>query len=251
MGAIMKQYEAVELAMEKLGGIETLGQLNYEVFKIKDCEWKTKTPFASIRRIVQQDKNIYKIKPGLYALKTHQKELENLGIIVETDKNKDSEALRKFNHSYYQGLLLTIVNLRNLKTFVPHQDRNKLYGKQKLSEIGTLQKLPPFSYKMLVQRSSTIDVIWFNERNMPDSFFEVEHSTDIQNSLLKFNDLRDFYARMIIVADERRKAEYIKKIHYSSFENLNKENRVRFLSYSQLEEQYNQELKKQKFEFIL
>ena len=225
--------------------------MNYEVFKIKDCEWKTKTPFASIRRIVQQDKNIYKIKPGLYALKTHQKELENLGIIVETDKNKDSEALRKFNHSYYQGLLLTIGNLRHLKTFVPHQDRNKLYGKQKLGEIGTLQELPPFSYKPLVQRSSTVDVIWFNERNMPDSFFEVEHSTDIQNSLLKFNDLRDFYTRMIIVADERRKAEYIKKIHYSSFENLNKENRVRFLSYSQLEEQYNQELKKQKFEFIL
>ena len=29
-----------------------------EVFKISGCEWKTKTPFASIRRIVQLDKNI-------------------------------------------------------------------------------------------------------------------------------------------------------------------------------------------------
>lgn len=36
---------------------------------------------------------------------------------------------------------------------------------------------------------------------MPHSFFEIEHSTDIQNSLLKFNDLQDFYVRMVIVAD--------------------------------------------------
>lgn len=56
----MKQYEAVIQTMEHLGGVATLGQLNQEVFKIKDCIWKTKTPFASIRRIVQTDKNIYK-----------------------------------------------------------------------------------------------------------------------------------------------------------------------------------------------
>lgn len=53
----MKQKEAVVLTLERLDGIATFGQLNQEVFKIKDCEWKTKTPFASIRRIVQQDAN--------------------------------------------------------------------------------------------------------------------------------------------------------------------------------------------------
>ena len=51
----MKQYEAVEQTLERLGGVATLGQLNQEVLKIKECEWKTKTPFASIRRIVQTD----------------------------------------------------------------------------------------------------------------------------------------------------------------------------------------------------
>ena len=54
----MKQNEAVINTIEKLGGIATLGQLNQEVFKILECEWKTKTPYASIRRIVQLDKNI-------------------------------------------------------------------------------------------------------------------------------------------------------------------------------------------------
>ena len=72
----MKQNEAVLLTLEKLGGLATLGQLNQEVMQITACNWKTKTPFASIRRIVQVDKNIYKIKPGLYGLKKFQKENE-------------------------------------------------------------------------------------------------------------------------------------------------------------------------------
>ena len=79
----MKQYEAVIETLETLGGIATLGQLNHEVFKIEDCVWKTKTPFASIRRIVQLDKNIYKIKPGLYGLIKYKSKFENLGIISE------------------------------------------------------------------------------------------------------------------------------------------------------------------------
>ena len=36
----MKQYEAVIETLETLGGVATLGELNKEVFKIKDCEWK-------------------------------------------------------------------------------------------------------------------------------------------------------------------------------------------------------------------
>lgn len=42
----MKQYEAVIETLEALGGIATLGELNKEVFKIKDCKWNTKTPFC-------------------------------------------------------------------------------------------------------------------------------------------------------------------------------------------------------------
>ncbi len=42
----MKQYEAVIETLERFGGIATLGTLYQEVFKIKDCVWNTKTPFA-------------------------------------------------------------------------------------------------------------------------------------------------------------------------------------------------------------
>ena len=153
----MKQYEAVIQTLERLGGVATLGQLNQEVFKIKDCEWKTNTPFASIRRIVQENENIYKIKPGLWALKSYQKELEQKGIIVETEKNKNSKEILEFNHSYYQGLLVSIGNIKRFGTFVPNQDKNRMFLNDKLGELRTVQELPKFSFDNFVARSSTIE----------------------------------------------------------------------------------------------
>lgn len=247
----MKQNEAVILTIEKLGGVATLGQLNQEVFKITDCKWITKTPFASVRRIVQLDKNIYKIRPGLYSLIKLKALNESRGIIQETEKNKDSKEVIEFNHSYFQGLLLKVGNLKGLKTFVPNQDKNKLFLNEKLVDIRTLNEIPQYTYPKLVQRSSTIDVIWFNEREMPHSFFEVEHSTDIQNSLLKFNDLQDFYSRMVIVANSLRKDEYLNKLKYSSFKNLSKNNRVSFMDYEGLNKQYETIIEQQNYEFIL
>lgn len=248
----MKQYEAVIEALESLGGIATLGELNSEVFKIKDCEWKTKTPFASIRRIVQQTKGIYKIRPGLYGLEKYRKRIEDRGIIVENEKNKDSYNVKMFNHTYYQGILLLIGKYHNMQTFIPHQDSNRqFYDGRRLSDLSTLDEQPPYSFPHMVKRSSTIDTIWFNGRNMPHSFFEVEHSTDIQNSLLKFNDLQDFYVRMAIVADIKRKPEFEAKMRFHAFDDLRLNRRVSFLSYDALIKQYEMELEKQSLDFIL
>src|ERR1043166_9582765 len=199
----MNQQEAVVQTMEKLGGVATLGQLYEEVFKIKDCEWKTKTPFASIRRIVQLHDQIYKIKPGLYGFRIKRKEHEALGIIAGNARNDSAEATN-FGHTYYQALLLIVGKLRHFDCWAPQQDKNKSVLNTRLGALRTLEELPNFSHQGLVKRSSTVDVIWFNERRMPDSFFEVEHGTDMQNSLLKLNDLRDFQARMVIVSDAKR-----------------------------------------------
>lgn len=248
----MTQLQAVIETIEMLGGVATLNQINQNVFKIDTCKWGTKTPFASIRRIVRHTNGIYRIKPGLYALESHRKELEENGILVQDEHNQDSETIRTFNHAYYQGMLLEMGKMRHLDTFVPDQDKNKRFLNQAvLGNLRTIQTIPEYSYTELVKRSSTIDVIWFNDRHMPHSFFEVEHSTDIQNSLLKFNDLQDFSARMIIVADEKRHNEFIKKLDYVAFKDLMHNNRVSFLSYDSLDKQYNQELEKQHFDFIV
>ena len=141
----MKQYEAVILTLEKLGGVATLGQLNQEVFKIKECKWETKTPFASIRRIVQTTKEIYKIKPGLYGLEKMRHINEENGFMVETDKNRDTKVYQLFTHSYYQGMLLEFGNLRGFGTYSPHQDKNHRFSDgRRLSEISALASYPLF-----------------------------------------------------------------------------------------------------------
>jgi hypothetical protein len=245
----MNQQQAVVQTMERLGGVATLGQLYAEVFKIKDCEWKTKTPFASVRRIVQLHKEIYKIKSGLYGLISKKYENEARGIVGETEKNRDSAEVKAFGHTYHQALLLIIGKLRKFDCWSPNQDKNKMFVNESLGSLRTLREMPHFSYERLVDRSATIDVIWFNERKMPNSFFEVEHGTDMKNSLLKFNDLQDFHSRMVIVSDAARRGEFDSRVKFSAFRDIAK--RVNFLSYEQLVKDYEYEMETSGSEFRL
>lgn len=222
----MKQYEAVIKVMEENGGFATLGFLNQEVLKVKGCEWKTKTPFASIRRIVQDGRRFFKIKPGLWALKAYRSRLPlNIFPGNEVPASKKDE----LNHTYYQGLLVEIGNLKNHDTFVPNQDKNKNYLDKKLGDIVTIKDFYKFSYDRFVHKAKTIDVSWFNGRKMPDTLFEIEHSTDFQNSLLKFTELQDFNLKFFIVADEARKREYHSKLSLNAFSAI--QDRVKFMSY--------------------
>ena len=70
-----------------------MGELNGEVFKIKDCKWNTKTPFASIHRIVQQTKGIYKIRPGLYGLEKYKKQIEDRGFFPQPKRMQSRKIL--------------------------------------------------------------------------------------------------------------------------------------------------------------
>lgn len=227
----MKQYEAVLKVMENNGGFATLGFLNQEVLKIKGCVWKTKTPFASIRRIVQDERYFFKIKPGLWALKSYKEKLpSNILPTKEVPKLKQEE----FNHTYYQGLLIETGNLKKFQTFVPNQDKNKIYLGEKLGKLTTIDVFYKFTYDNILKKAQTIDVSWFNIRKMPLALFEVEHTTDIQNSLLKFVELQDFNTQMYIVADEVRRKEFLSKISLEAFKPISK--RVNFWSYNDVAE---------------
>jgi hypothetical protein len=241
----MKQHDAVIQALDRLGGQSTLADLYVETMKIRDCEWKTKTPFASIRRIVQTRPEIFRIRPGLWALRSYQKKL---GLVEGEGERASGDSIQN-SHTYFQGLLVTIGNFRAYQTFVPNQDKNRLFINKPLAVIRTLQELPAFSYDFIVRKSGSVDVIWFNDRQMPDSFFEVEHSTDIHNSLIKFADLQDFNSRMVIVADEHRLREYDDKLEKTVFKEI--KNRIKFLGYNALVKEYEHEVLKSVQPFAL
>lgn len=227
----MKQYEAVIKIMEQNGGFATLGYLNQKVLKVHGVEWKTKTPFASIRRIVQDERFFFKIKPGLWALLSRK---NNLPLDIQPIETLPKQEQEIFNHSYYQGLLVEIGNLKKFQTFVPSQDKNKQFLGKTLGEIISQIDFYQFGYDNIVRKSRTIDVCWFNIRKMPDTFFEVEYSTDIQNSLIKFTELQDYNAKFFIVSDKARKKEYDYKLGLRAFDSI--KNRVLFIDYEKLSE---------------
>ena len=232
----MTQKQQVISIMKQLGGFATFGKLNQT---IDFTSWKTKTPEASVRRIVQNSPEIFRIKPGLWGLKEFEQDiLQNLNLKnFSNDTSEDVE----FTHTYYQGLVVEVGNLLNMTTFVPNQDKNKLFLGKSLGELSNLHEIHQFAYPELMRHARTVDVIWFNERRMPHAFFEIEHSTDIQNSLVKFYELQDFNAEFNIVADEYRHRKFTDLLNRSIFKPIRE--RVKFKSYANLVDAHSKPFK--------
>jgi hypothetical protein len=226
----MYQYEAVEEVMRGNGGYATLKRLYEQAPHVEGSEWETKTPNASIRRIVQTRDQFFKICPGLWALDDCRDELpEHLHSDSISAEERD-----RYNHSYFQGLLAEVGNMRAADTWIPSQDKNQSFLDRKLADVRSLERIPDFGYERMVNRASTVDVIWFNDRRMPDSLLEVEFSTDFQNSLHKFLDLRDYHANFVIVSDETRKGQFNKRIGQTGFGPIR--DRVEFLNFEEVSE---------------
>jgi len=209
------QADDVERALVELGGYATLADL-YK--RIPTQNWGTKTPFATVRRILQMDPRFFRIRPGLWGL-TAQRDriLDSLQIGAAASEEQQTA----FDHTYYQGLALMIGKLRGYEVFAPKPDRSKPFLGKPLGAQVTVQQFPRFTYDALCQRAQTVDVIWFHRREaglFPNTFFEIEHTTDFNNALIKFAEFQDFRVRFYIVARRERQGEFQKRIRASVFD---------------------------------
>ena len=217
----MTQKEQVIEALEKCGGYATFSELNALV---DTSRWGTKTPAATIRRIVQVNKTLfYRIMPGQWGLVSMRRQIEAIGA---------SEKSVTYTHGYYQGLLVDIGNALHFRTYVPPQDKNRTYSHGRLGDVATLSTICDFTNAKILRKARTVDTIWFNSRDMPDSFFEVEHTTDIQNSLDKFLELQDFHARFRIVSAPGNLQRFNDLMSYSRYESIR--TLVKFFDYEKL-----------------
>ena len=233
-----KQWEQVYDAMMKYDGFATLSQL-YDLINFKT--WGAKDPHATVRRIVQTHEEFFKIKPGLWGLTQYENDIrKKVGINKDnTFKNRETK------HSYYQGAIASIGNIRQYKTFIPYQDKNKLYLNVPLKNITNVENIFEFAYKDVLEKAKTVDVIWFNIRKMPNSFFEIENSTNITDSLVKFYELQDYYANFNIVIPLERINEFKMKIEKSIYNDIKE--RVHLITYDDIDKQLEYENKKVSF----
>lgn len=116
-----------------------------------------------------------------------------------------------------------------------------MFLEKKLSDIITVHDIYKFTYDDIIRNAKTVDAIWFNERKMPCAFYEVEHTTNIKNSLNKFFELQDFRAKFYIVADKARKRQFEDVIGASIYNPIRE--MVGFVSYDDLVKQYSNESK--------
>ena len=217
----MTQVEQVVEALTRCGGYATFSELNQNV---DTSAWQTLTPAATIRRIVQtHPKLFYRIVPGQWGLVSMRHKIASDGADCRN---------QEYTHGYYQGLLVDIGNVEDYKTYVPAQDRNREYLHGKLGDFATLQKIYDFTNDRLMRKARTVDTIWFNAREMPNAFFEVEHTTDIQNSLDKFFELQDFNSRFYIVSSREKVRRFEDLLEWSRYAEIRK--RVKFYDYEKL-----------------
>ena len=71
---------------------------------------------------------------------------------------------------------------------------------------------------------------------MPAEMFEVEMSTDMRNSLIKFNELRDFYAQFKIIALAPRQRHFAARMAMDTFHEIR--GRVNFMGIDELEQKH-------------
>lgn len=136
------QTQQVIDVLRKCGGYSTLGNLYHLV---DTSTWNTDTPNNSIRRIVQQSDEIFKIRPGLWALENCRDEVLSKFDIASKECVKETT----FTHGYYQGLIIQIGNMKHYSTYVPAQDKNRKFLDKPLVDICSSVILPDFSYNEL------------------------------------------------------------------------------------------------------
>ncbi|WP_413986364.1 hypothetical protein [Paenibacillus polymyxa] len=236
MAKISQTQEVIEI-MKSKGGYSTLMNL-YQT--VDFTHWKTKTPDATIRRIVQDQKYFFKIRPGLWALNEFRDKLSKDVLNLIDDGNQTVDSISDI-HSYNQGVLINSGNLMGFKTYIPAQDKNRKYLGEYLGDIATLSSIPLFTYETILKRIKTIDVIWFEDNVLtpfPSKVFEVENSTDFIKSLNKFNELKNFATEKVIVAPDYKKKQFQDTINWDIYKNL--KSAVKFWDYDMLEQSYIQ-----------
>ena len=233
--------DAIEQVMLKNGYIAPLKLIYKEIWNFKDISAvKGKTPEATIQAYVQRDKRFTKIGLGVYALKDKIHLLQK----QEVPKTKTEKIISR--HAEIQGMLLEIGNARFEVKETYTNDKNFIFQNKTLGSLATIQNVPMFTYEKIIKKSIIYaDVIWFQgeeDRLFPSHIFEVENSTDFRSAFLKFLEMQYFVIDFICVSPFERKTKFDTEIDRIAFRPIR--DRIRFLSYEEIENDYNVSLAK-------
>ena len=145
----------------------------------------------------------------------------------------ESRAEAAYSHSLLQGMLVEVGNMLGYDTY--SADQSPAYRDTTVGELATLDSLPDFTSKRILNTAKQIDVIWL-EDEFPVCCFEIEHSTDVTKGLLRMHQLMPFQAQFFIIAPEGTRRKFETEISKSPF--YQSQERYYFRSYEEVEGLY-------------
>jgi hypothetical protein len=222
--------EAIERVLRDHQGYASLLTIYRDIEKYRPLTGKT--PHKTIQERVQRDPRFARIGLGVYALRSE------IGKLPKPAEPRTAEDRAHSKHTRMQGMLIEIGNLEGFDTYTA--DPKKVFENKRLGAIATLAIVPAFTFPKVVSTTRYIDVLWLNSRHFPARAFEVEYSTNIRNSLVKFTELQDFNTQFFIVAPEGSRPRFAREIDRSSFVPI--AGRCKFWSFEKLERLYKSRL---------
>ncbi|MBW2038338.1 MAG: hypothetical protein JRI46_01890 [Deltaproteobacteria bacterium] len=217
---------AILTAIEKCGGSATLKELYQTIPTIKkvpiDKDWR-KIIRAFLRRFVRIKGKLRRTGLGIYSLSdsrvipTIYEEIKSGRSEKEILKNIPDET----RHGQIEGMLIGLGNIYNFSTYTA--DPNELFNDKRLSALTSLDELPVFSSKEVIDVAKEIDVIWFKKRALaiaPKHTFDVEKSTDFTKALHRAYQLQDFKVSFYFVAPTFKENQFNKRINTNPYQSL-------------------------------
>jgi len=140
------------------------------------------------------------------------------------------------SHEESEAILLELGNLLGYDTYT--SDRGKQFQSPILDKSGFLQEcatlddLPPFTLEKHLVSARLIDVIWLQD-DLPQYCFEVEHSTNVKDGLLREYQLHKVtQSKLFIIAPEDQHQKFDAEVSKEPFFRIS--DRYVFNSYGEL-----------------
>ena len=145
-------------------------------------------------------------------------------------------------HDEAEGVLLELGNLLGFETYLSARDRTKPYKNKTLGAIATLQEVPEFTFRSTLEVVREIDVIWFEPDGFPEYCFEVEHTTNVRDGLLRLYQISPLKGvKFFIIAPSENFPKFRVETSRKPFAEI--EDRYHFKSYQDLAAFYNEAVK--------
>jgi len=204
----MHWNDLIERVMIDNGGSASLSLLYQEAHKYRRLprgDWK-KTLRGVLYRDVKKGR-FTKVGLAVYGLPGFSVEDSAYSAAVSDKSSRDFIIKTEDPHSTIEGMLIELGNFHKFLTYT--SDKNKTFDGKSLSSIEGLRRIPEFTYGGIMKIVRRMDVIWFLGRPkyvFPKYLYEVEHSADFTNSMLKMFQLKDFDATFVLASwDSKRR----------------------------------------------